>query len=90
MASIIDEFKTYLNTPKKIILFRFGISLTFFLLGLSMVNRVNSNQFSHEIFLYTNALGWSVCVECYRSISRWISLVSYRCCRTILYRLGLW
>ncbi|CAF4350508.1 unnamed protein product [Rotaria sordida] len=25
MASIIDEFKTYLNTPKKIIIFRFSI-----------------------------------------------------------------
>ncbi|CAF1595881.1 unnamed protein product, partial [Adineta ricciae] len=39
MASIIDEFKTYLNTPKKIILFRFGTSVVFFLLGLSMVTR---------------------------------------------------
>ncbi|CAF1368992.1 unnamed protein product [Rotaria sp. Silwood1] len=39
MASIIDEFKTYLNTPKKIIIFRFTISLVFFLLGLSMVTR---------------------------------------------------
>ncbi|CAF4508540.1 unnamed protein product [Rotaria socialis] len=39
MASIIDEFKTYLNTPKKIIIFRFCISLVFFLLGLSMVTR---------------------------------------------------
>lgn len=46
MASIIDEFKTYLNTPKKIILFRFGTCLLFFLLGLSMVNRVNSNYIS--------------------------------------------
>ncbi|CAF3692468.1 unnamed protein product [Adineta steineri] len=39
MASIIDEFKTYLNTPKKIIIFRFTISFVFFLLGLSMVTR---------------------------------------------------
>lgn len=39
MASIIDEFKAYLNTPKKIILFRFGICFVFFLLGLSMVTR---------------------------------------------------
>lgn len=40
MTSMIDEFKTYLNTPKKIILFRFGLSFVFFLLGLSMVTRV--------------------------------------------------
>ncbi|CAF0721987.1 unnamed protein product [Rotaria sordida] len=39
MASIIDEFKTHLNTPKKIIIFRFSISFVFFLLGLSMVSR---------------------------------------------------
>ncbi|CAF2381555.1 unnamed protein product [Rotaria sp. Silwood2] len=39
MASIIDEYKTYLNTPKKIIIFRFCISFVFFLLGLSMVTR---------------------------------------------------
>ncbi|UJR10480.1 hypothetical protein I4U23_014684 [Adineta vaga] len=39
MASMIDEFKIYLNTPKKIILFRFGLSFLFFLLGLSMVTR---------------------------------------------------
>lgn len=90
MASIIDEFRTYLNTPKKIILFRFGISLTFFLLGLSMVNRVNSSRIFDEIFLYIDLLGWSVCVECDRSISRWISLVNYRCGRIILYFLGLW
>lgn len=41
MASIIDEFKTHLNTPKKIIMFRFGISFVFFLLGLTMVTRVD-------------------------------------------------
>ncbi len=40
MASIIDEFRTYLNTPKKIIIFRFSISFAFFLLGLTMVTRV--------------------------------------------------
>ncbi len=40
MASIIDEFKIYLNTPKKIIVFRGCISLGFFLLGLSTVTRV--------------------------------------------------
>ncbi|CAF1440363.1 unnamed protein product [Adineta ricciae] len=39
MASIIDEFKMYLNTPKKIVLFRFGLSVVFFLVGLSMVTR---------------------------------------------------
>ncbi len=36
MASIIDEYKMYLNTPKKIVIFRFSVSLVFFLLGLSM------------------------------------------------------
>lgn len=46
MASIIDEFKAYLNTPKKIILFRFGICFVFFLLGLSMVTRVCQSSFS--------------------------------------------
>ncbi|CAF1069314.1 unnamed protein product [Adineta steineri] len=39
MASLIDEFKIYLNTPKKIILFRFCLSFIFFLVGLSMVTR---------------------------------------------------
>ncbi|CAF0827654.1 unnamed protein product [Rotaria sp. Silwood1] len=36
MASIIDEYKIYLNTPKKIVIFRFCVSLVFFLLGLFM------------------------------------------------------
>ncbi|CAF2375737.1 unnamed protein product [Rotaria sp. Silwood2] len=40
MASIIDEYKIYLNTSKKIIIFRFCVSLVFFLLGLSMMTRV--------------------------------------------------
>jgi hypothetical protein len=59
MASIIDEYKVYLNTPRKIILFRFGISLAFFLLGLTMVTRVRLNrkiqflyEYIREVYLY--------------------------------------
>lgn len=80
MASIIDEFKTYLNTPKKIIIFRFCICLVFFLLGLSMVTRVR--YFVHLLFeikltLLCFLLGRFIHIEYNRSIFRWISLVNY-------------
>ncbi|CAF3419850.1 unnamed protein product [Rotaria socialis] len=39
MASIIDQYKQYLNTQRRIIIFRFCLSLVFFLLGLSMITR---------------------------------------------------
>ncbi|CAF3993056.1 unnamed protein product [Rotaria magnacalcarata] len=39
MASIIDQYKQYLNTQRRIIIFRFCLSFVFFLLGLSMITR---------------------------------------------------
>jgi len=63
MASIIDEFKTYLNTPKKIIIFRFSISFVFFLLGLSMVTRV-CFSYQKKISIFINKLGRFICIEC--------------------------
>ncbi len=80
MASIIDEFRTYLNTPKKIMIFRFGISFVFFLLGLTMVTRVCFTLEKKKTLIFINQLGWFICIKYNRSIFRWISLVSYWCC----------
>jgi hypothetical protein len=90
MASIIDEFKVYLNTPKKVVMFRFGVSVVFFLLGLSMVTRVRRLCGRQESFLrYDNHSGWSLRSEYRRSIPRWLSLADHRRCRVILHCMDL-
>jgi len=64
MASIIDEFKTYLNTPRKILIFRFSISFLFFLLGLSMVTRVCFIVLKKKLgFFIIDILGGFICIE---------------------------
>ena len=62
MASIIDEYRTYLNTSKKIIIFRFSISLIFFLMGLFMVTRV-SFVLSNISYAIRSILGWFIYIK---------------------------
>lgn len=89
MASIIDEFKEYLNTPRKIILFRFGISLVFFLVGLSMVTRVSLPPHENPFASTSDHRGRSLRLEYRRSISGRFSVADYRRGRVILHRLGV-
>ena len=81
MTSMIDEFKPYLNTPKKIVLFRFGISFVFFLLGLSMVTRVGLRLLGGRVLHHAvcTSLGRSLRSEHCRSIPRRFPLADYRC-----------
>ncbi|CAF0774988.1 unnamed protein product [Didymodactylos carnosus] len=57
MSCIIDEFKPYLNTPRKVIIFRFVTCTVFCLLGLSMVTK-GGLYFLNIIDQYLGGFPW--------------------------------
>ncbi|CAF1662034.1 unnamed protein product [Didymodactylos carnosus] len=61
MSCIIDEFKPYLNTPRKVIIFRFVTCTVFCLLGLSMVTK-GGLYFLNIIDQYLGGFPW-LCID---------------------------
>lgn len=64
MSTVIDVFKTHVNTKKKDIIFRGFICLVYFLLGLTMATQVFKSLIEYLSFFNNknfNTLGWSLC-----------------------------